>query len=257
MPLEHIYLDLAVLPILYVLSVRRMIYLQVILKRHDDEITRKIYRCQKNSPLPGDWCQLIADDFDKMNFHMSDDLIAQMPEAEYKKLVKKAVYDTAFNQLQLLKESHSKVRENIYSDLKHMQPYFSNIKLSNRQISIMFALRSKTIRNIKSNFPNMYSSLLCPLCKTEEDTQEHLFLCTVLQNILPLTNHTVYDHMGGISDQQTDFLRAYKGYIKIRDELLDCSGLGSSLPGLYTGPVLPQAASSGLASGNDAAATRN
>ena len=114
----------------------------VMLKRHDDEITRKIYLCQKSSPLPGDWCQLIADDFDKMNLHMSDELIAQMSEAEYKKLVKKAVYDTAVNQLQQLKESHSKVRENIYSDLKHMQPYFSNRKLSNRQISIMFALRS-------------------------------------------------------------------------------------------------------------------
>ena len=130
-----------------------------------------------------------------------------------------------------------------------MQPYFSNIKLSNRQISIMFALRSKTIII-------MYSSLLFPLCKTKEDTQEHLFLCTVLQNILPLTNHIVYDHMGGTPDQQTDFIRAYEGYLKIRDELLECSGSGSSMPGLYTGPVVAQAASAGQASGNDAASVR-
>ena len=123
-------------------------------------------------------------------------------------------------------------------------------------MSIMFALRSKTIRNIKSNFPNMYSSLLCPLCKAHEDTQEHLMLCKVLQNILPLTNHIVYEHMGGTQDQQADFLRAYEGYLKIRDELLDCSGSGSSLPGLYTGPVVPQAVSTGRASGNDAALVR-
>ena len=62
--------------------------------------------------------------------------------------------------------------------------------------------------------------------------------------------------MGGTPDQQTDFIRAYEGYLKIRDELLDSTGLGSSLPGLYTGPVLPQAASTGRASGNDAASVR-
>ena len=32
---------------------------------------------------------LATDDFDKMNIHMSDDLISQMHEAEYKKLVKR------------------------------------------------------------------------------------------------------------------------------------------------------------------------
>ena len=65
-PLEHIYLELAVLPILYVLSVG--------LKRHGNEISRKIHRCQKISPQPGDWCHLIADDFDKIDIHMTEDL---------------------------------------------------------------------------------------------------------------------------------------------------------------------------------------
>ena len=39
-PLEHLYLELAVLPLSYVLSVRRMIYLQTILKRPDTELTK-------------------------------------------------------------------------------------------------------------------------------------------------------------------------------------------------------------------------
>ena len=68
-----------------------------------------------------------------------------------------------------------------------------------------------------------------------------------------MANHIRYEHMRGTTDQQTDFLRVYEGYLAIRDELLYSSGLGSSLPGLYTGPVLPQAASTGRASGNDAA----
>ena len=234
-----------------------MLYLQTILKRHDDEITKKVYLCQKSNPLPGDLCQLIAEDFDKMDIHMSDDHIAQMHESEYKKLIKRKVYYTAFMELEQLKESHSKVRDNQYTDLNHMQPYLSNRNPSHSQISIMFSLRSKTLRNIRSNFPKMYSSLLCPLCKSHEDTQENILLCKVLKNILPPNIHTEYEHMRGTTDQQTIFLQVFERYLKIRDELLDGSGLGSSLPGLYTGPVLPQAASSGLASGNDAAATRN
>ena len=46
-PLEHLYLETAALPISYVLSARRMIYLQTILRRSDEEITKKVYLCQK------------------------------------------------------------------------------------------------------------------------------------------------------------------------------------------------------------------
>ena len=88
-PLEHLYLEMAALPINYVLSVRRMIYLHTILRRHDNEITKKVYLCQKNSPLPGDWCQMVSNDFNKMGIHMTDEHIAQMHEGDYKKLIKK------------------------------------------------------------------------------------------------------------------------------------------------------------------------
>ena len=124
------------------------------------------------------------------------------------------------------------------------------------EYTVMFVLRSKTIRNLGANFPKMFSSLQCPICKSFEDTQEHVLLCSVLLNILPRANHIEYGHMRGTADQQTDFLRVYEGYLRIRDELLDSSGLGSSLPGLYAGPVLPQSASTGRASGNGAASVR-
>ena len=178
-----------------------------------------------------------------------------MQEDEYKKLIKKCVHDTAFNELQQLKESHSKVRDNQYEDLQHIQPYFSNRKLTHRQISLMFSLRSRTVRNIKCNFPKMYSSLMCPLCNSHEDTQEHVLLCKVLHNILPLSSDIYYAHMRGTTEQQTDIVQVFERYLNIRDELLECSGLSSSLPGLYAGPVLPRAAS-GQASGNDSAPTR-
>ena len=59
--------------------------------------------------------------------------------------------------------------------------------------------------------------------------------------------------MRGTTEQQTDIVQVYERYLNIRDELMECSGLGSSL--LYAGPVLPWAASE-QASGNDSAPTK-
>ena len=56
-------------------------------------------------------------------------------------------------------------------------------------------------------------------------------------------------------EQQTKFLQVYEKYLQIRDELLDNSGLDSSLPGLYSGPVRPLAASTVRAVGSDAASS--
>ena len=47
--------------------------------------------------------------------------------------------------------------------------------------------------------------------------------------------------MNGTAHQQTDFIKIYEKYLKLRDELLEDTSEDSSLPGLYTGPVHPQA----------------
>ena len=84
-PLEHLYLELAALPLAYVISARRMIYLQTILKRPNEEIIKQVYKCQKESPVQGEWCTLLKEDFEKINEHISDDLFKKMSEIEYKK----------------------------------------------------------------------------------------------------------------------------------------------------------------------------
>ena len=77
-PLEHMYLELAVLPLTYVMSARRMIYLQTILKRPNEELIKRVYMCQKESPVAGDWCNIVKEDFDKISMHMTDHQIENM-----------------------------------------------------------------------------------------------------------------------------------------------------------------------------------
>ena len=40
------------------MAYRRLIYLQTILKRSDDEITKKVFECQRNNPVKGDWSEM-------------------------------------------------------------------------------------------------------------------------------------------------------------------------------------------------------
>ena len=244
-PLEHLYLELAALPLSYVISARRMIYLQTILKRSDEEVTKQVYKCQKKSPVPGDWCNLLKEDFDKINMHLTDEQIEEMPEKDYKRLIRLKTREAAFVYLQSLKESHDKVMINEYMDMKSPQSYITSRSLTNTEKSILFALRSQSIRGIKMNFPNMYSeNSLCPMCERSPDTQQHLPVCTVLTNILPNKKHMDYTHINGSLEEQRDYVQVYKCYLELRDELIESSD-SACLPGLHTGPMRPLAASRG------------
>ena len=48
-PLEFLYLEAGAVPIRFIISSRRLNYLQTILKRGDSELTKKIYQAQKKS----------------------------------------------------------------------------------------------------------------------------------------------------------------------------------------------------------------
>ena len=241
-PLEHIYLETSAIPIPYILSTRRLIYLQVLLKRSDTELTKRIYKCQKENPSPGDWCQLITADFETIGEHMEDDHIANMPVNKYKNLIKNKIRKAAFNNLQDMKRGHSKVKNNNYENLDKPQPYLISKLFTNDECSILFALRSKTIRGIRENFKHMYSdNTLCPICERTSDTQQHVLECKVLQDILPLKNHIKYNHINGTISEQKEFVTTYAKYLEIRDELLSETESQQSLPGLYTGPQHPQA----------------
>ena len=107
---KHIYLELAVLPLTYVMSARRMIYWQTILKRPNEELIKIVYMCQRESPVPGDWCNLVKEDFQKISMHMTDVQIENMPETDYKRLIRNKTREAAFVYLHSLKEGHDKVK---------------------------------------------------------------------------------------------------------------------------------------------------
>ena len=109
----------------------------------------------KNS-VPGDWCELIKKDFDKIKMNLSEKNIEDMPVLEFKKLVKLMVRKSAFKYLEDLKDGHNKVKENKYAQFTSPQEYITSMEISNTQISILFSLRIRSIRGIKENFKTMH-----------------------------------------------------------------------------------------------------
>ena len=59
-----------------------------------------MYKCQKKSPVPGDWCNLLKEDFEKNNVHLTDEQIEEMPEKDYKHLIRLKTREAAFVYLQ-------------------------------------------------------------------------------------------------------------------------------------------------------------
>ena len=243
-PVEHLYLEMAALPIPHVMRARRLIYLQTLLKRHDSELTKRVYMCQKLNPLPGDWSLKIQEDFEIIGLMMNDKEIEDMTENDYKKLIKSKVRQTAFNELEALKESHSKVLQNKYDGLNNPQDYIKCKTMSSNQCSILFALRSKTVRDISENWKYMgKENTLCPICERKSDTQSHILNCEVMLSIKPQLNKDIqYEHINGSLDQQIQLVQEYEKYLNLRQTLLeDQEEDQDSLPGLDAGPLLPKA----------------
>ena len=109
------------MPIPYNISARRILYLQTVLQRPDEEITKRIYQCQKRNPSPGDWCKIVEQDFATIGEPLDEDLISAFNTKQYKAHIKERVRKLAFKDLENIKISHSKVRENIYSSFDRPQ----------------------------------------------------------------------------------------------------------------------------------------
>ena len=131
-----------------------MIYLQTILKRDEEEITKRIFREQLKNPCPGDFIELIKDDFKLINKTYSENFILASGPT-YSTFVKKQIREAAFKHLVTFQKGHSKVMDIEYEKFA-TQNYLVSPTFSNTDVSLLAALRSHTLRGIRCNFKNMF-----------------------------------------------------------------------------------------------------
>ena len=85
-----------------------MLYLQTLLLRDDEEVTKRVLRQQQQNPSPGDFSLLIKDDFRKMDMMYDENNIISVGIG-FKKLIKDAIRITSFDELLEMQKTHSKI----------------------------------------------------------------------------------------------------------------------------------------------------
>ena len=99
-----LFLETGCLPLEYVITARRLLYLQTILHRQENEIIRKVYMEQKINPCKGDWVTLIEADMNDFQITMDDKMIQSLSVEQYKKVIMEKIRQKAFLELQKIQK---------------------------------------------------------------------------------------------------------------------------------------------------------
>ena len=225
-PKEALFLELGESPLKFIWASRRLMYLQTILKRDINEITRRVYEAQKKDTVKGDFVKLVQEDATLIDYVIDENRIRNISKYEHHKEVKSKIRKAAFKHLQQLQQTHSKVRNIKYHSMK-MQQYMSAPNMTIEDISLLFALRTRTVRGIRSDFGDMYSSDQCPLCvdSPHKDTIEALTKCPSLSNT-NLNGSEFEDIFSNSVDKQREATHHFKILLKEREAELTRLDLG-------------------------------
>ena len=171
---EGFYLETGLLPPKFIVMKRRLMYLHTILKRADNEITKQLYGVQKAIRTKDDWYRIVLENKKELKILHSDDEIANMSKDMFRTLVKKSVESRALSYLNSIAATHSK-SEDLIKNKFERESYFDDCNFSKSETELLFALRTRTVRNIKKNFPSQFNdNIACQLCYLHVDCQQHL-----------------------------------------------------------------------------------
>ena len=234
-PLEALYLETKSLPIRFIVASRRILYLHTILQKNENEMLLRIYKAQKIKPSPGDFVNLVKNDLEKIGIQITDKEISQIPKQRFKKMVKLKVNNAAFTYLKSLQQTHSKMK-NIQYEKFDISKYLSSPLFSENSRGLLLALRTRTVRGIRCDFPGMYVDKMCPLGCGKNDKIENILTCTVLKqyhtsNEVSIGEISYEDIFSKDVYKQKQVTELFEKLFEIRNRLVN------SLPVACTGPM--------------------
>ena len=178
-PKEMLYLELGVIPIRYIMKMRRLNFLQYILQEDNKSLIHSFLQAQLEKPTKGDWAQSCIATLKELEIDLDMKEIKDMKITRFRNLVRRNTTKVALNNLNQIKLKHSKVLH-IEHNKMEMQKYFVASNLCGKDKKFIFALRCRMVE-VKHNFKEKYLNMSCPCCEEDEDTQEHLLTCPELE----------------------------------------------------------------------------
>ena len=196
------------------------------MKRTDEELTNRVFLAQINDPCPGDFGELIKEDFATIDVPFDLSFVENTAVGTYRKLVKTKVSEAAFKYLKNVQKTHSKAKDIEYQRFE-VQPYLKSNLFSNEESCLLFALRSRTAESFKSNFRHLYGGKVdCNLqCWDQdeippEDSQQHLLCCPKVKvdssNIT--CNIITYEDIFGNVKRQKEAITLFTHLLEIKNK---------------------------------------
>ena len=180
---------------------------------------RKVYIAQKEDCQKGDFAQLVQEDAQLVKITLHKEQIESMEVWEWKKIVKSAVREAAFKHLIEIQQGHSKYKHVKHSSFK-MQSYLNDHTMSMDDISFLFAMRTRTIRGIRSDFGNMYGTNMCAVCNQHADTIPAMMACQELMAV-PRSGAQYQDIFSPSVDIQRGAVLQFRALMQARERILD------------------------------------
>ena len=183
-PTESFFLELGVLPINAIIKARRINYLHSILSRNKSGMLYSFFITQWHTPSKGDWTEAVKKDLKDFNIPCSFDFIIGKSKEAFKRFVKVKTKEFAMKNLKTKKETHSKLRNLHYDDLK-MQNYLTNEETNIHQKKLLFKYRTR-MEIFGENFRGGNGPATCPLCHLHLDNEEMSFQCQAIQSVMEI-----------------------------------------------------------------------
>ena len=227
---EFLYLETGTTPLKQVITSRRLMYLQTLLKRPQTELVRQVYEAQKNNPVKGDWVEQVREDLEMMEMVGKENEIEAMSKTQFKTFVRNKVKDHTFRILNVKKETHIKISHIQYDQL-NMQKYLKSPMWNNHEASLLFSLRSKSTREFRANFP-YYADQMCIMGCLELDTPEHCIVCVKLTPIEQQNKDILYEDLFSDSTlKQAAITKLFSSLLERREDASASQAGPSQCPG--------------------------
>ena len=124
---------------------------------------------------------LVESDMSLIDLKLSEKEITDMTRYDLKNEVKKRTREAAMEYLMTLKGTKSKMDGIEYSGPFDLQPYLQSSLFTREESSLLLALRTRSVRGVRSDYGEMYPDKTCPLigCLEPRPTEGPVdFSCT-------------------------------------------------------------------------------
>ena len=225
-PSEMLYLTLGILPIKFILIIRRLMYLHHILQqKYQKTLLYQFFEAQWKNPKCNDWVSQIREDLNEIAINEDFNEIELLSENKFKIIVKDKVKKKAFNTLNLKKERTEKYKKVIFKSFK-IADYLNESDISVKQRQFLFQCIVSDI-DVRTNRRWKYSDTHCVSCTdtSQEESQMHILQCSALSN-----NNDLITYIPSYSDlyssdinEQVYVSSIIRENLRIRDTTPRCS----------------------------------